>query len=236
MKGVEVRCYSGHTYAVRPTSFVWQNAIYKVKAVEKEWREPGAKHFRVSTEDNKFFELCYNEQQDEWSVIDPGEKERGMKKIFEILEKDARVTPDQIATMTGMSEAEVKSIIEEAEKDRTIVKYRTMINWEKLGEEQVLALIEVRVQPQMDVGFNAIAERIYRFPEVRSAYLVSGGYDLAVLVSGKTMHEVAAFVTEKLATLHGVQGTVTHFLLRRYKEDGEILASGEEHRRLPLTM
>jgi DNA-binding Lrp family transcriptional regulator len=234
MKGVEVHCYSGHAYAVRPTSFVWQNVAYRVKTVEKEWREPGAKHFQVSTEDNRFFELCYNGQQDEWSIIEPGEKERGMK-IFEILEKDARVTPEQIATMTGMSGAEIKSIIEEAEKDHTIVKYKTMINWEKLGEEQVLALIEVRVQPQMDVGFNAIAERIYRFPEVRSAYLVSGGYDLAVLVSGKTMHEVAAFVTERLATLHGVQGTVTHFLLRRYKEDGEILASGEEHRRLPVT-
>jgi DNA-binding Lrp family transcriptional regulator len=236
MKGVEVHCYSGHTYAGRPTSFVWQNAIYKVKAVEKEWREPGTKHFRISTEDNKFFELCYNEQQDEWSVIEPGEKERGMKKIFEILEKDARVTPDQIATMTGMSEAEVKSIIEEAEKARTIVKYKTMINWEKLREEQVLALIEVRVQPQRDVGFDAIAERIYRFPQVRSAYLVSGTYDLAVMVSAKTIHEVADFVSGKLAPLEGVQGTTTHFLLKRYKEDGEIMLDKKEDKRLPVTM
>jgi len=159
-----------------------------------------------------------------------------MKKIFEILEKDARVTPEQIATMTGMSEAEVKSIIEEAEKDRIIVGYKTIINREKLEEEQVLALIEVRVQPQREVGFDAVAERIYRFPQVRSAYLVSGGYDLAVLVAGKTMHEVAAFVSEKLAPLEGVQGTVTHFLLKRYKEDGEVLEGREEDKRLPLTM
>ncbi|MBL7120160.1 MAG: Lrp/AsnC family transcriptional regulator [Dehalococcoidia bacterium] len=159
-----------------------------------------------------------------------------MKKIFEILEKDARVTPEQIATMTGMSEAEVKSIIEEAEKDRIIVRYKTIINREKLGKEQVLALIEVRVQPQRDVGFDAVAERIYRFPQVRSAYLVSGGYDLAVLVAGKTMHEVAAFVSEKLAPLEGVQRTVTHFLLKRYKEDGEVLEGREEDKRLPLTM
>jgi len=159
-----------------------------------------------------------------------------MKKIFEILEKDARVTPEQIATMTGMSEAEVKSIIEEAEKDRIIVGYKTIINREKLEEEQVLALIEVRVQPQREVGFDAIAERIYRFPQVRSAYLVSGGYDLAVLVAGKTMREVAAFVSEKLAPLEGVQGTVTHFLLKRYKEDGEVLEGREEDKRLPLTM
>lgn len=159
-----------------------------------------------------------------------------MKKIFEILEKDARLTPEQIATMTGMTEAEVKSIIEEAEKDRIIVGYKTIINREKLEEEQVLALIEVRVQPQREVGFDAIAERIYRFPQVRSAYLVSGGYDLAVLVAGKTMHEVAGFVSERLAPLEGVQGTVTHFLLKRYKEDGEVLEGREEDKRLPLTM
>ncbi len=159
-----------------------------------------------------------------------------MKKVLEILEKDARLTPEQIATMTGLSVAEVKSVIEEAENDRAIVKYKTMINWEKLGREQVLALIEVRIQPQMDVGFDAIAERIYRFPQVKSAYLVSGGYDLAVVAVGNTMHEVASFVSQKLAPLEGVQGTVTHFLLKRYKEDGEVLQGGEEDKRLPLTM
>jgi len=159
-----------------------------------------------------------------------------MKEVFEILEKDARATPEQISTMTGVPLAEVKRIIEKAEKERTIVKYKAMINWERLGEEQVRALIEVRVQPQRDVGFDALAERVYRFPQVFSAYLVSGTYDLAVLVVGKTMQEVAAFVSQKLAPLEGVQGTVTHFLLKRYKEDGEILEGKEEAKRLPLTL
>jgi len=159
-----------------------------------------------------------------------------MKKILQILENDARTTPEQIATMTGMTETEVKAVIEEAEKNRAILKYKTMIDWNKAGEEQALALIEVRLRPQMEVGFDAIAERIYHFPQVSSAYLVSGAYDLAVLVVGKTVHEVAAFVTEKLAPLDGVQGTVTHFLLKRYKEDGEIIVGGEGDKRLPLTM
>jgi len=234
MKEVQVQCYSGRTYAERPTSFVWQGVFYKVEKVEREWREPGERRFRVCTEDNKSFELCYNEQKDEWSLIELKGVE--MKKILEILEKDARTTPEQISTMTGISLAEVKKAIEEAERERTIVKYKAMINWQRLGEEQVWALIEVRIQPQREVGFDAIAERIYRFPQVRSAYLISGTYDLAVLVVGKTMQEVAAFVAQKLAPLEGVQGTVTHFLLKRYKEDGEILERREEAKRLPLTL
>jgi len=159
-----------------------------------------------------------------------------MKKIFEILEKDARTTPEQISTMTGIPLAEVEKVIRKGEEERTIVKYKTMINWQKLGKEQVWALIEVKIQPQREVGFDAVAERIYRFPQVRSAYLVSGTYDLAVLVVGKTMEEVATFIARKLAPLEGVQGAVTHFLLKRYKEDGEILDGREETKRLPLTL
>ena len=159
-----------------------------------------------------------------------------MKEIFEILEKDARITPQQISTMTNIPLAEVKRVIEEAEKERTIVKYKTVINWDRLGEERVWALIEVRIQPQRDVGFDAIAERIYRFPQARSVYLISGTYDLAVFVIGNTMQEVSAFVSQKLAPLEGVQGTVTHFMLKRYKDDGEILEGKEEIKRLPLTL
>lgn len=158
------------------------------------------------------------------------------KEILKVLEKDARATSEQISTMTGLSVAEVEKTIEKAEKKRIILKYKTIVNWERLGEEQVQALIEVKIQPQRDVGFDAIAERIYRFPEARSVYLVSGTYDLAVLVGGKTMHEVAAFVAEKLAPLESVQGTITHFLLKRYKEDGEILEGEEKVRRQPLTL
>jgi len=157
-----------------------------------------------------------------------------MKEVFRILEQDARRTPQQIATMTGIPLAEVKKAIKKAEGDRTILKYKTMVDWDKLGEEQVWALIEVKVLPQRDVGFDAIAERIYRFPEARSVYLLSGTYDLAVTVVGSNMREVAAFVSEKLAPLESVQGTVTHFLLKRYKEDGEILGVEERPKRVPI--
>lgn len=158
------------------------------------------------------------------------------KEILKILEEDARTTPKQISAMTGTPQEEVERLIKQAEKERIILKYKTMINWEKAGEEQVSALIEVKVAPQRDVGFDAIAERIYRFPQARSVYLLSGAYDLLVLVTGKTMHEVADFVSQKLAPIEGVQGTVTHFLLKRYKEDGEILEGKEETRRQPLIL
>ena len=158
-----------------------------------------------------------------------------MKQIFEALEKDARLTPEQISTMTGISVAEVKKSIKKAEEDRAVLKYKAVIDWAKLGEEQVLALVEVKVVPQRDVGFDAIAERIYRFPQARSVYLASGTYDLAVLVAGKSMQEIAVFVSQKLAPLETVQGTVTHFILKKYKEDGEIFEGGEGVKRLPIT-
>lgn len=158
------------------------------------------------------------------------------KEVLEVLEKDAKTTLKEIATMTGLSGSQVRKTIEEAEKGRVIVKYKTIVNWEKLGEERVQALVEVKVQPQKDVGFDAIAERIYRFPEANSVYLVSGGYDLAVFVVAKTEHDVANFVSQKLASLDSVQGTVTHFFLKRYKEDGEILDGEEKVQRQPLTL
>ncbi len=157
-----------------------------------------------------------------------------MNEILRILEEDARKTPQQIATMTGIPLSKVKETIKQAERDRTILRYKAMVNWDKLGDEQVTALVEVRLEPQRDVGFDAIAERIYRFPEARSVYLLSGTYDLAVFVTGKTMQEVASFVTQKLAPLDGVRGTATHFLLKRYKEDGEILEGEERPKRVPL--
>jgi len=157
-----------------------------------------------------------------------------MKEILRILEKDARKTPQQIATMIGIPVDQVEEAIKRAESDRTILKYKTVVNWDKLGEEQVRALVEVKVVPQRDVGFDAIAERIYRFPEARSVYLVSGTYDLAVLVEGATMQEVASFVSQKLAPMESIQGTVTHFLLKRYKEDGEVIEPEERPKRVPL--
>ena len=159
-----------------------------------------------------------------------------IKDILKILENDARATPKQIATMTGATQAEVTKLIKQAEEDGTILKYKTIINWDQVEDEHVWALIEVRVSPQRDVGFDAIAERIYRFPQARTVYLSSGTYDLFVLVVGKTMREVADFVTQRLAPIEGVQGTVTHFVLKRYKEDGEIVEGKEDTRRQPVTL
>ena len=158
-----------------------------------------------------------------------------MRDVLKILEQNARATPEEIAAMTGLTTDEVRKIIAQAERDRAIFKYKTLINWDRLGEEEVLALVEVRVTPQRDVGFDGIAQRIARFSEVRSLYLVSGDYDLSVLLVGRTMHEVANFVAMKLAALEEVQGTTTHFLLRRFKEDGVMLDGEEGVKRLPLT-
>jgi DNA-binding Lrp family transcriptional regulator len=159
-----------------------------------------------------------------------------LKKIIKILENDARTDIKQIATMVGSTAVQVAGVMSQAEEDRIILKYKTMINWDKLGDERVWALIEVKMVPQRDVGFDAIAERIYRFPQARTVYLVSGTYDLAVLVMADSMHEIADFVTQKLAPIEGVQGTVTHFLLKRYKEDGEILEEKKGTKRQPLVL
>ena len=158
-----------------------------------------------------------------------------MEQVFEILQDNACATPEQISTMLGIPVSEVEKAIKKAEEDKTIIKYKTIINWSKLDKEEVWALIEVRIIPQHDVGFDAIAEHIYRFPQVQYAYLVSGTYDLALLVKGKNMQEISSFVTEKLAPLEKVQSTVTHFLLKRYKDDGEIIEPTKEPKRLPIT-
>jgi DNA-binding Lrp family transcriptional regulator len=159
-----------------------------------------------------------------------------LKEILKILEDDARTTPKQLATMTGSSVDEVARLIKKAEEERAILKYKTIVNWDRVGDEQVWALIEVKITPQRDVGFDSIAERIYRFPEARNVYLVSGTYDLAALVVGKSMHEIANFVTQNLAPIEGVRGTTTHFLLKRYKEDGEIIEGGEGNKRQPVIL
>jgi DNA-binding Lrp family transcriptional regulator len=140
-------------------------------------------------------------------------------EILQILARDARSSPEAIATLTGKGLAEVKAAIARYEEDGIIKRYATVIDWEKAGVEQVTAFIDVRVVPARDVGFDAIAGRIARFPQVQSVWLVSGGSDLRVVVQATNLKELANFVAEKLATIDGVNGTVTHFLLRRYKED-----------------
>jgi len=159
-----------------------------------------------------------------------------LKEILKILENDARTTINKISTMTDTPSAEVAKAIKRAEKDRIILKYKTVINWDKVEDEQVWALIGVKLIPQKDVGFDSIAERIYRFPQTRTVYLVSGSYDLMVLVVCKTSHEIADFISQKLAPIEGVQETVTQFLLKRYKEDGEIIDGREGVKRQPVTL
>ncbi len=154
-----------------------------------------------------------------------------MKEILKILQDDARATSKQISAMTGTPSAEVNKQIKQAEKERISLKYKAIINWDKVADEQVWALIEVKLTPQKDVGFDAISERIYRFPQTRTVYLISGTYDLFVQVVGKTNHEVADFVSQKLSHIEGVQETVTQFVLKRYKEDGEVVEGKEEIKR-----
>ncbi len=158
------------------------------------------------------------------------------KEILKILEEDARATVKQISSMTGIPAIEVEKEIKQAEKDRILLKYKAIINWDKLENEHVMALIEVRLKPEKDVGFDAIAEKIYRFPQAYTVYLVSGTYDLFVLVTGKTNHDIADFVSQKLSHIEGVQGTVTQFVLKRYKDDGEIIAEKEEVKRQPVIL
>ncbi len=153
------------------------------------------------------------------------------KEVLKILEKDAKLTPSQIAAMTGAGVAEVEQAIKQAEEERTIIKYKALINWDKIGNDHVWAFIEVKITPQRDVGFDAIAERIYKFDEARTVYLMSGTFDLLLLVAGRSMHEVADFVTQKLAPIEGVTATASYFLLKRYKEDGEIISAKEDLQR-----
>lgn len=156
-------------------------------------------------------------------------------RILKILERDARTTSAEVASMLGVREAEVRRTIAECEEKRIIRRYKTVVDWEKAGEDSVLAFIDVRVSPAREVGFDDVAARIYGFPEVMAVYLVSGGYDLQVVVKGPSLKDVAMFVSERLATIDRVNSTTTHFLLRRYKEDGEVLVGMDEDRRLAVT-
>jgi len=166
------------------------------------------------------------------------EEKDGVKEeeILRILEENARLSDAEIAIMMGIKEDEVKAIIAELESKRIIRRYKAVINYEKAGIETVQALIDVKVSPERDTGYDSVAERISRFPEVQSVRLVSGEYDLSVLVSGKTMHEVAYFVAEKIAPLEQGRNTLTHFLLKTYKENGEIYGEEEQGKRLVVTL
>lgn len=146
-----------------------------------------------------------------------------MEEILEVLEKNSRYTDQEIAVMTGKTVEEVREAISDYEEKSIIAGYTTLINWENTGRETVTALIEVQITPQRGVGFDKVAERIYQFPQVKACYLMSsGGFDLTVIVEGKTMKEVAMFVSDKLAIQECVTGTATHFVLKKYKDHGTI--------------
>ncbi len=143
-----------------------------------------------------------------------------MDQLLKILEDNANLTPEQLAVMCNKEVGDIKKLIEQNEKDGIILGYKTMIDWDKTDREYVTALIEVKITPQRDRGFDRVAEIIYNYPEVQSLYLMSGAYDLCVLIEGKTMREVAYFVAQKLATIDDVISTATHFVLRKYKDKG----------------
>ena len=145
------------------------------------------------------------------------------EKILTFIEKNSRVELKELATLLGMSEADVANELEAMEQEGIICGYHTLIDWDKVTTERINAVIEVRVTPQRGRGFDSIAERIYKYPEVESVYLMSGGYDLLVMLEGKTLREVSTFVSEKLSTQESVLSTATHFILKKYKDHGTIL-------------
>ncbi|MEC1262214.1 Lrp/AsnC family transcriptional regulator [Bacillus swezeyi] len=157
-------------------------------------------------------------------------------EILEILEENSRLEPETIAKMANISQEETKAIIEKLEKEKVIIDYSTMIDWRKVdGHEGVTAMIDVKVTPKRGVGFDEVAERIYRFQEVESVYLMSGVYDLSVVIRGRTMSDISHFVSEKLSTLDSVVSTTTHFILKKYKHDGKVFDSGDDDKRIVVS-
>lgn len=154
--------------------------------------------------------------------------------ILKLLESNSKLSSEDLAKMLGVSPQEIEEEIKKLEEEKIILSYGTLINWEKAGEEVVSALIDVKVIPQRNVGFDQVAERIQRYPEVKALYLMSGSYDLSVLVEGRNLKEVARFVSEKLATIEHVQSTTTHFVLKKYKQAGIVFENTEKERRQVL--
>lgn len=154
-----------------------------------------------------------------------------MKQILQLLEENARLTTEQMAVMCNLDEEEIKEKIKRLEDDGVILGYKALIDWDKTDREYVSAVIELKVAPQRDRGFDRIAEKIYNYPEVQSVHLMSGGYDLMLIIEGKTMREVAYFVAYKLAPIEDVVSTATHFVLKKYKDKGVIYKMPEKDER-----
>lgn len=159
-----------------------------------------------------------------------------MDKILELLESDGNLTAEQIGVMVGKPADDVEKAIDEYKKNNVIVAKRTVIDWEKTDKEVVTALIELKAVPQRGTGFDKIAERIYQYPEVKSLYLMAGGYDLMVIIEGKTMQEVSSFVARKLAAMECITGTATHFVLKKYKSDNIIFGELQKDMREVMSL
>ena len=160
-----------------------------------------------------------------------------MEEILNILDKEkGNVSRAKIAQMLGMEEKEDADKIEKMEKENVIVGYKTIVNWDKTDKDVVVALIELRITPQRGEGFDKVAERIYKYPQVKSLYLMSGAYDLAVTIEGKSMKEVALFVAQKLAPMDSIISTATHFVLKKYKEEGSVFEDDEKDTRQVITL
>ena len=158
-----------------------------------------------------------------------------MDPLLKLLQGNASLRPEQLAQMLNTSEADVTAAIRKYEQENIVLGYRTILNEERLGLEHVRAVIEVKITPEREGGFNRLAERIAKYDEVTSCYLMSGGYDLLVFVEGKNLREVASFVSEKLATINGVLSTATHFMLKPYKEQGVLMTKEVNEERLAVT-
>ncbi len=158
-----------------------------------------------------------------------------MDPLLKLLRDNASLTPAELARMLNMSEAEVTAKIKAYENDQLILGYRTVLHEERLGLQFVRAVIEVKITPERGGGFDRLAERIAKYQEVISCYLMSGGYDLLVIVEGETLREVATFVSEKLATIQGVISTATHFMLKPYKQQGVLMTADPQDRRLAVS-
>lgn len=157
------------------------------------------------------------------------------EELLAVIEKNSRIDLKELAVILGVQEIDVVNELQALEDEGVICGYHTLVNWEKTSLDKVTALIEVRVTPQRGQGFDNVAERIYRYPEVRSVYLISGGFDLMVILEGKTLREVSTFVSDKLAPLEQVLSTATHFILKKYKDHGTILDKKESDERMQVT-
>lgn len=156
-------------------------------------------------------------------------------RILRTIDKNSKLDAAELAIMLGSSKDEVVAAIAEMEADKIICGYPTLIDWDKVSNEKVTALIELKVTPQRGQGFDKIAERIYKFDEVESVYLMSGGFDLTVIIRGKSMRQVAGFVSEKLAPMEAILSTATHFVLKKYKDQGIVMQVDEEDTRIPVS-